>query len=200
MHFSRSTILLGLLLVCVSYSCQSKEPAHTEEPEADHSVASSEIAASWTSEIIELPPDFAPNLPKGVEELRFAPGMFDAQAEDYWSYVFVLRLEEEVGGLSEVQSLLDHYYVGLITTVARSRDLTLNQPAATVEVSTFGDQQYRAKVDLVDAFVTGQPITIHMNIELKDHGNGSHFLAAVSPQPRHHDIWKALDEVLQAIE
>ncbi len=41
----------------------------------------------WSGETITLPPGFARDMAiKGVEVIRFAPGMFDPQAEDFFSY------------------------------------------------------------------------------------------------------------------
>ncbi len=46
--------------------------------------------SDWRPEVIPFPLGFAPDLGlEGVEELRFAPGMFDAKAADYFSYCFV---------------------------------------------------------------------------------------------------------------
>ena len=39
----------------------------------------------WRTETIPFPLEFAPELAYvGLEELRFAPGMFKAGAEDFW--------------------------------------------------------------------------------------------------------------------
>ncbi len=51
----------------------------------------------WRYEKIDLPLDFAPSINyNGFEELRFAPGMFDREAEKYFTYVFVISIEEVV--------------------------------------------------------------------------------------------------------
>ncbi|MEM7393198.1 MAG: hypothetical protein AAF492_12705, partial [Verrucomicrobiota bacterium] len=44
----------------------------------------------WFGERIALPTGFAPDMTlKGVEEIRFAPGMFKPDAADFFTYVFV---------------------------------------------------------------------------------------------------------------
>ena len=44
---------------------------------------------TWKYEKLELPLNFAPNLPyQGFEELKFAPGMFKPNTNDYFSYIF----------------------------------------------------------------------------------------------------------------
>ncbi len=48
----------------------------------------------WKGERIELPPGFARDLKlKGYEEIRFAPGMFKGDADDFFSYVLAFSLE-----------------------------------------------------------------------------------------------------------
>src|SRR5215467_12394930 len=53
------------------------------------------VPAGFRGETIPFPLDFAPGLGhKGVEELRFAPGVFDPAAPGYWSYAFVWRTDD----------------------------------------------------------------------------------------------------------
>ena len=47
----------------------------------------------WKGERIVLPPKFAPDMKlTGVEEIRFAPGMFKPESETFFTYVFVFAL------------------------------------------------------------------------------------------------------------
>ncbi len=49
---------------------------------------------TWEFERFALPPGFSQNFPyKGVEELRFSPGMFKKDSVSYFSYAFVARLD-----------------------------------------------------------------------------------------------------------
>lgn len=189
-------LLAGILIACDG----STEVPNANETAPAKPAIPSDLADRWRSEIIELPSEFAPGLPRGVEELRFAPGMYKEEAEDYWSYVFVLRFEEKIEGRARLKELLDQYYTGLITAVAKSREISLDRPAARIEVTALDDRRYRADVDLVDAFVTGKPLIVTMDVRLKDGKSGTDVLAAVSPQPRTHDIWRSLKAVLAAIE
>ena len=48
---------------------------------------------AWRSETIKLPPAFAPDMTlTGVEEIRFAPGMFQADSDSFFSYFLVFVL------------------------------------------------------------------------------------------------------------
>ena len=75
--------------------------------------------AGWAKETIALPPAFAPDLKwKGTEELRFAPGMFKADAPDFFSYALLFWLPDdtEVGAKALERELLA-YYRGLAAAV-----------------------------------------------------------------------------------
>ncbi len=154
-----------------------------------------EAVAHWRSEIIELPPEFAPGMPAGVEELRFAPGMFDPTADDYWSYAFVLDLDEPRLDTTALARLLEQYYDGLISLVAASNELELDGEPATVALTRADDAHFAATVSLVDAFVTGEEIELSMDLVLEpraDDAPGVRVLVMASPQPRSHSIWTEL--------
>ncbi|WP_428265738.1 hypothetical protein [Haliangium sp.] len=172
--------------------------------------------ADWRPEVIELPPEFAPSLPPGREELRFAPGMFDADAADYFSYAFVLAFDAPspsapapdetdpapgeqpaeppaqppaTWSATRVETLLDDYYRGLVAAVATERklDLPVDQIKATVVREGEGGR-LRATVAMYDPFVTGAPLRLHMILEVE----GECVRAAASPQPPEHPIWQTL--------
>lgn len=146
--------------------------------------------SDWKSEIIELPPEFAPTLPAGQEELRFAPGMFEPTAPTYFTYAFVIRLAQPASLAAEpaaIESLLDRYYQGLVAAVARARELTL--PLERVDATVTGQAPaFQATVSMFDAFGSGAPLTLHMDVSL----TGACLRAAASPQPRTHEVWRLL--------
>lgn len=161
-------------------------PAHSDRPAAD---ACADIS-DWRPEIIELPPEFAPTLPVGQEELRFAPGMFEPAAATYFTYAFVFRLAEPRTAPTDgaqLESLLDAYYQGLVAAVAKGRGLTL--PVERVDAAVTGQApSFQATVTMYDAFVTGAPLTLHMDLTVA----GTCVRAAASPQPRTHEVWQRL--------
>jgi hypothetical protein len=54
------------------------------------------VPSGWRTETIAFPLDFAPSIAyHGEEQIRFAPGMFNAAAPDYFSYVFVWIVDEQ---------------------------------------------------------------------------------------------------------
>src|SRR4051812_23762235 len=73
------------------------------------------LHTDWKGERIELPPGFAPRMTlRGVEEIRFAPGMFDARADSFFTYAFVFSVPKNQALTQEVmQSEILIYYRGL---------------------------------------------------------------------------------------
>ena len=67
--------------------------------------------AGWRSERLTFPLDFAPAIDlSGIEDLRFAPGMFQPGSESYFSYALALHLEGDVEiDLAFLQRFLDDY-------------------------------------------------------------------------------------------
>ena len=71
---------------------------------------------------------FAPTLGwKGIEDIRFAPGMFQADAEDFFSYALVFLLEEGADVSPEgIQREVLTYYQGLSTAVLKGKGVTVD--------------------------------------------------------------------------
>ena len=77
-------MLASLFSVSLSIAALSQE--HTPELLKDPS--------GWAFERFDLPPSFAPTIPyRGVEELRFAPGMFNKDTASYFAYAFIAQLD-----------------------------------------------------------------------------------------------------------
>src|SRR4051794_9456116 len=95
---SRARPLACLTLLLLLGACAAPRPP-APPPEQTRSAAASPsftlpLPPGFRTETIPFPLGFAPDLPyRGVEELRFAPGMFQPGAPDFWSYAFVWWLE-----------------------------------------------------------------------------------------------------------
>jgi ligand-binding sensor domain-containing protein len=75
----------------------------------------------WATEAFDLPPDFAPELPTGTESLLFAPGWRDPSTENFWSYAFVMSIDELAPDAARVKELLSSYYDGLMSVFASNK-------------------------------------------------------------------------------
>lgn len=174
--------------------CHAPEAAtQTPPPEVDLS--------TWVGETIQLPPGFAPELPSGREVLLFAPGMFDPDAEDYWSYTFLMDIAEADVDRQRLEELFELYYDGLIRAVSEGKAFEVPADPATVSFSGGGDD-YRGELRTFDAFTEGQPIEVNLVVEVAG-GSGERSLLRVqaSPQAVHgHPVWAALGVALESLE
>lgn len=93
--------------------------------------------------------------------------MFDTDADDYFSYVFELALEEPPPTEpAQMRSLLHAYYAGLMTAVAEGAGRTAGE--VHVEVGSAESGQYVAKIEMTDEFNEGIPVSVELALERTD--------------------------------
>jgi len=182
-YMSMTTLPLLLLLL----SAQDPPPYSLPAPQG------------WGKERMEFPLGFAKDLDhKGVEELRFAPGMFKAEALDGTVSFEPQALEKD----------LMKYYKGLCASVAASRKLELDLTKISVKVDRqekkgrLGGEEAdvcHARIDWYDPFVTGKPLTLHLELWSRraDGGKRSCLFAIASPKDKSAPIWTALRKILE---
>lgn len=160
-----------------------------------------ETPPNWLFERLEFPLSFAPELEfEGFEELAFAPGMFDPESDSYFSYALAILLHEELEvDAAFVESFLVAYYRGLCQAVAEGR-FELDREAVAVRVE--GDRRrFSATVDMFDAFVTGEPLTLRFELSVRQRARGTELFGLASPKPEGAGIWgelRALRDLWQA--
>lgn len=138
------------------------------------------VPAGWKSETIPFPLDFAKTLPhRGVEELRFAPGMFDPAAPGYWSYTFVWRTEDVAAlGAADLDRELTAYFRGLIGEVdPKIADLT----PISIHASAEGEARFSLTGSVIDAFKTKQQVALTGWAERRACGAGAVWVFVLSP-------------------
>jgi hypothetical protein len=131
----------------------------------------------WKGERIELPPPFAPRMTwKGIEEIRFAPGMFDAKSESFFTYVFVFAVSEDQKLTKEsIEKETLAYYQGLAGEILKGKGKdgdtskftfkieeskeAKSSPAGAKEVT-----EYTGKLDWIEPFVTAEAQVLHFEI------------------------------------
>jgi hypothetical protein len=185
--------ILATVLIAVMLAACSK----LMEPKIDSKPVSLE---GWRRELIALPPEFAPAMPTGLEVLLFAPGMFEATAHDFWSYAFVMQVEDFEPNVPQLTELFEAYYDGLLIAVGDGRAEIGNDPA-TVEITRLAEHEFSARVHLMDAFVTFKPIDLRLRIHCETGAAGATLLRVqASPQPTHHRIWTRLAAAAQSLD
>ena len=161
------------------------------------------VPEGWNSETIPFPLEFAKDLPySGVEELRFAPGMFAPDQDGYWSYAFVWWLDGKPKlGTRELQDDLKRYFSGLITAVGKDKGFAIDPArfkatihSAPAPSAKLGHEvkAFAGTADSYDAFKTGKPIVLNLEIWVWDCGAKRAALVLASPRPSTAPIWKEL--------
>lgn len=159
-------------------------------PATETILAAESAVAAWPEERIALPPGFAPDLPSGTEYLRFAPGMFQEGADDYWSYAFAIRSSAADWSSAEaLTAFLELYYDGLLTAVGGE---AVGADPATVTVVALGDGVYHAQLDLIDAFVTSRPVQVHARLTVTGADADQRLTVEASPRLDDVDLWAHL--------
>jgi hypothetical protein len=159
--------------------------------------------ANWQFERFSLPPEFALNIPyKGVEELRFSPGMFAKDSATYFTYAFVAALDN-LNSISQddIKSYLLNYFKGLCSTTAKQRNLSIDTSKITVAIekkeNAKEDIFYNATLNIFGIFTDGAPVILNMEIRMiKDKATSKIYLVFIaSPLSKTDEVWKELHSI-----
>lgn len=161
------------------------------------------MPSDWHFERIDFPLPFAPELKyQGFEELRFSPGMFNTNSDTYFSYVFAMKVEDKITvDVAFLRTLLTTYFRGLCRSVSEGTNFHIDTDkiTATVKEDHYEaprSRHFHATLQSYDPFVTGRPITLHLEILAIDVGPMDHrIFAGVSPKSKDNPIWKVLRDV-----
>ena len=162
------------------------------------------LPEGWRAETIPFPLGFAPELPyTGLEELRFAPGMFRPEAEDYFSYSFVWWVEP--GTLFEADRLaseLELYFRGLSDAVLAEaggtpEDAVFSARVSTRHVKDVSRRRFEGRVEIHEPFAARDQLTLFLRAEAFNCIDPDHRVIyfQFSPQPEGHPVWKTLREI-----
>jgi len=156
----------------------------------------------WRGETINLPPPFAKTMSiKGIEEIRFMPGMFDPKKEDFFSYALVFCLPDQKPlKPKQIITELLIYYRGLATSVSRGKKVKIDSTKFTLDLAFKKKipNQYVGTLKWVEPFRTGKPQTLRIEIKAGKvpNINASYLSMAVSPQGKDHEVWPQLRKLL----
>jgi hypothetical protein len=192
--------LLGALLL-------TPWPAGQPEKEPPYQVPA---PTGWGKETIPLPPAFAPDMKwKGTEELRFAPGMFKADAADFFSYALLFWLPDDTAiDAKAMEREVLAYYRGLAAAVLQGKKQDVDTKAFTLTLTAAKEPPdkrpggepvagYIGELKWTEPFSTGKPQTLRLEIHAWTSAKHKHHCVflCVSPQPETAAVWKALREI-----
>lgn len=181
-------MLIGIVSLTIAYS-QEHKPELLKQP------------ANWEFERFNLPPGFAPGITyKGAEELRFAPGMFQKDSVNYFTYVFVAELDDVAAvSQTDIRDYLLKYYKGLCYATAKDRKLVIDTTQVTVVVekllNTPGKETiYNASADIFGVFADGAPVKLNLEVKVLINRalKRTYLLFIASPREKTDAIWKTL--------
>jgi hypothetical protein len=161
------------------------------------------VPEGWKSEVLAFPPHFAPGIDfRGVEELRFPPGMSKPETETYLSYAFIWWVEGQPKiSAKRLEKVLLKYYKGLYLDESKKKDqkrvdgfsVTVRKEDA-VSVDGLSKTIYSGQVDWVDPFVTENDVRSTLRIEQWRCPENGHtaLLFLASPRPEGSPAWQKL--------
>jgi hypothetical protein len=166
-----------------------------------------EAPADWGGETIKLPPGFARDMKwRGVEHIRFAPGMMQANSDTFFCYAFAFELDRNTDLTQEaVTAEFLKYYRGLCSAVAGAKipDLdtskfsfklepTKTKPTALADVKEI---HYTGVLDWIEPFATRKPQKLNVEIQTWKDDHHGYLFAGVSPQATDAVIWNQLHKI-----
>ena len=189
-NFVTFLILIGSFTIAAK--SQEAKPQLLKEP------------ANWAFERFALPPEFAPDIPyKGVEELRFSPGMFNKDSATYFTYAFVAQLDNVTTvSQNDIKDYLLKYFKGLCNSTAKNRKLVIDTSQIAVSTekkkgAAVNENIYNASVNLFGVFTDGAPVKLNMEVKVFMNAPAKriYLLFIASPREKTDVLWKNLYEI-----
>ena len=193
------TSVLAVLVTLGASACATDAPAPTPPPEVRSEPGFEwPVPEGWNHETIPFPLGFAPDIPfHGVEELRFAPGFFDAASSTYWSYAFVWWLDDPPAfDAAAISPVLREYFAGLASAVGGDK-YPMDPEWFRVELepkSEAGRTILVGRAQNYDAFVTGEKIVLNVVVRQRECPRAGRraITFVLSPKPLGDPVWDDL--------
>lgn len=185
------TALTSLLILTAACAGKPVETTGSADLASTPAMFEWPVPAGWGKETIAFPIPFAPSLRyEGVEELRFAPGFFEAASPGYFTYSLAFVIDTLPFTTERFASDLLQYFTGLMAAVGQ----TAPDPARhKVSLASDDPSHFHGAVATYDAFGDGRQLALDLEGETFLCGNRRVIVASVSPRSRATDpIWKDL--------
>lgn len=182
-------LLFTLLLAVCCLNCNLATSEEFELPLYD----------GWNKETIPFPLSFAPGIGiNGLEELRFSPGMFSEESEEYWSYLFLWWVDTETTiSKPDMERYLEEYFSGLAKEIAPFRKRNASGATYDVSLDSIGEKQFLGSSVLsnkaIDPEIPSLKIRIHQSICKPQRRLA--VLFELSPKPLKHRNWQTLSKL-----
>ena len=186
---------LFLLVASLTVKAQNTKAEFLKEP------------STWEFERFALPPSFSSDFPyKGVEELRFSPGMFNKDSSGYFSYAFVAQLDNTSSMTqSEVKNYLLTYFKGLCASTAKQRNLSIDTSQVNVSIekenkTSSNTAIYNAALNVFGVFADGAPVRLNAEVKTVNDlkARKTYLVFIASPKEKTNSIWQQLYTIQNA--
>ena len=185
-----TAIVCCAILISIALFAQNQTAQLLKEP------------ANWQFERFALPPEFAQNIPyKGVEELRFSPGMFVKDSTTYFTYAFVAELTN-VNSVSQdaIRNYLINYFKGLCGSTAKQRHLSIDTSKIDVAIerrqNAGNEAFYDATLNIFGVFTDGAPVKLNAEIKvMNDKASKIYLVFIASPLDKTNNVWNELHSI-----
>ena len=218
----RAVLLLTLSLGGAICLCSLSRADETNSKAATAAGTGEKLVfhTDWKGERIELPPPFAPEMKlKGIEVIRFAPGMFNAQSDSFFTYAFVFSVSKDQDLTQEViQREILAYYRGLAKAILKNKGTAADVGKFTFRLEQAKEAtgtpekvsasarvtQYTGELAWVEPFVTAKPQVLHFEIQSwADPATSRNYMfVCTSPKIRGEtdETWKELRKIRRSFE
>jgi hypothetical protein len=156
----------------------------------------------WRKESFEFPLKFAPGIPyQGTEHVRFHPDWTKFDAEGGFTYVVLWDVKEEPVEPPDIEDHLETYFNGLMSNVARGRDIELPPGRSTVAAHPMTPlpgwpHGFGVEIRTFNAFSKGEPLLLYGEVTQRPcPGGRMQILFALSKSRRDRPIWNGLRAV-----
>lgn len=181
-------IIISLIFFSIHVSAQHEAPQLLKQP------------TNWEFERFLLPPQFAPDFKfKGAEELRFSPGMFVKDSANYFTYAFVVELDDRSSiSKKEIHDYINDYFKGLCSSMAKQRNLSVDTSKITVvvekEKAAAQNVYYNAVAKIFGVFTDGATVTLNIEVKSMPNKNTSktYLIFIASPLNKANKMWNEL--------
>ena len=166
------------------------------------------VPEGWKSEVIVLPPVFAKEMTwKGIEDIRFAPGMFKANSDSFFSYTILFWLpgKQNVDAKSLQREFL-RYYQGLAKAVSAGKisgeefDVKFHPVKSKAKPEMRDGDPVRSfvgEMKWVEPFVTRKKQTLYLDVQSWYCAKAKRQVVfiCVSPQEKKAAIWQQMHKI-----
>jgi hypothetical protein len=187
-----SVTRLTILALAVAVSAAQAE---------DNVIITLKAPEGWSGETLKLPPGFARDMKlKGIEEIRFAPGMFKPDAESFFSYAFVFWLPgDKPLEADTIHSEVLTYYRGLAKAVSKGEIKTDDFKLQLKPVEK-QESEWVGTLEWIEPFRSRKAQTLRFEISQRPLSEPDARLLSIAVSPQQdgkHAVWKDLRTILK---